>query len=303
MQVHFGVELLRAEWTAAVACIGTFDGVHLGHREVIRQAVSIARNREQPSILVTFDRHPAHVLAPHKCPKAIASLQSNLANFAELGVAVSIILPFDQQLSQTTAADFFERVLLDKIRASAVVVGYDFGFGFKREGDPEWLSQRIETTVVPAFEIAGLRVSSSAIRELIAKGEMGEVRSLLGRDFEVTGVVVPGQKLGRTLGYPTINLARSFDQVLPPDGVYAGYAVTDRGDFQAAISIGTRPTLEGQPRAIEAYLLDYSRGDLYGTSVTLKMSKKVRPQLRFDSLDELKSQIAEDVSVVAQLST
>lgn len=303
MQVHFGIELLKAEWFSAVACIGTFDGVHLGHQEVIRTAVSLAREHEAPCVLVTFDRHPAHVLAPDKCPKAIAALQTNLAQFEKLGVAAAVILPFDLELSQTSAEDFFNKVLIDTIHADYIVVGHDFAFGHKRQGTPEWLKERTSTTVVPPFEIEGRRVSSSEIRRAVIEGKIEEAGHLLGRPFEVPGIVVSGQRLGRELGYPTANLARSFDQVLPAHGIYGGVMRTPFGEFKAAVSIGIRPAVGGGEMTIEAYLLDYPGDSLYGASVNLLLTHRIREERNFDSLEALKAQIGADVEQVRGLGT
>ncbi len=299
MQVHFGVELLRAEWLGAVVCIGTFDGVHLGHQEVVRTAVSRAAELEQPCIVVTFDRHPAAVLNPAKLPKAIASLEENLVIFEKLGAAVTIVLPFDKALSETHAEDFFSNILVKKLKADSVVVGHDFAFGKGREGTPEWLEKRIETVIVPAYEIDGKRVSSSDIRRAIESGRLDEASRWLGRPFELPGVVVPGQRLGRQLGYPTLNLARSFDQIIPADGIYAGRCVTRFGDYKAAISIGFRPAVQGKARTIEAYLLDYTGEDLYGSAVLLRFHLRLRDEMNFPTLDALKDQIAVDVKEVA----
>jgi riboflavin kinase / FMN adenylyltransferase len=298
MQVHFGVELLAAEWSRAVVCMGTFDGVHLGHQEVIRTAVKQAAERECPCVLVTFDRHPAHILAPDKCPKSIAALQENLQAFQALGVAVSVILPFDYDLSQTSAADFFNSILIDRIHSEAIVVGHDFAFGHNRQGTPDWLRERIVTTVVPAFQIEGRRVSSSEIRRAIQAGKVEEAARLLGRPFEIPGVVVAGKKLGRQLGFPTANLARSFDQVLPAYGIYSGSLTFPIGTFTAAVSIGTRPAVDGKNMTIEAYLLDYPGDSLYGMPVTLRLLTRVREERTFDSLDALKAQIALDVDEI-----
>ncbi|HTQ10765.1 MAG TPA: bifunctional riboflavin kinase/FAD synthetase [Fimbriimonadaceae bacterium] len=298
MQVHFGVELLAAEWTESVVCIGTFDGVHRGHQEVIRTAVTKALQHECPCVLVTFDRHPAHVLAPAKCPKAIASLQSNLAEFKVLGVAVAVVLAFDLSLSQTSADVFFEKILVECLRAKAIVIGHDFAFGHNRAGTPKWLEDRIETRVVPSFEIDGRRVSSSEIRRAVEAGMVEEAGALLGRPFEIPGVVVPGRRLGRSLGFPTANLARSFDQVLPAFGIYAGEMTTPNGAFRAAVSIGTRPAAGGGDRTIEAYLLDYPADPLYGMAVTLRLAKRIREERNFPNLDDLREQIARDVEAI-----
>lgn len=298
MQIHFGVELLTPEWERSIACIGTFDGVHLGHQEVIRAAVAKARERSLPCILLTFDRHPAAILAPERCPGAIASLQTNLQHFEELGVTLTVVMRFDRELSQTPAEAFFQSVILQKLKASALVIGHDFAFGKGREGTPEWLSSRIETDVIPPFQIEGTRVSSSAIRSAVERGDLKEAAKLLGRAFEIPGIVVEGQRLGRQLGYPTANLARSFAQVTPCEGVYAGACRTPHGRFKAAVSVGLRPTIGDDKHTIEAYLLEYPGSDLYGQHVLLELHERLRGQERFDDLDALKEQMHRDIVAV-----
>jgi riboflavin kinase/FMN adenylyltransferase len=298
MQVHFGLGLLRAEWSESSVCIGTFDGVHLGHRFLISHAVREARASELPAILVTFDRHPAAVLAPERCPQAISSLYQNLAAFESLGVAVAVILEFDRALSQTTAEDFLQQFVIDKLRAAEMVIGHDFAFGKGRQGTPEWLQGRIKTHGVPPFAFEGQRVSSSEIRQAIVEGRMEDASRRLGRPFEVTGVVITGQKLGRSLGFPTINIARSFDQVTPADGVYSGVCRTPFGAYKAAINIGLRPAVGGSSRTIEAHLLDYTGETLYGCAVSLGIHSRLREERRFPSLVALGEQMARDVEEV-----
>lgn len=299
MQVHFGEELLRAEWTDAVGCLGTFDGVHLGHQQVISTAVSQAREKGLPCVLITFDRHPAAVLAPEKCPKAIAPLSSNLKAFESLGVSVALILPFTRPLSETTAQVFLDQVFVNEAKTRHLVVGHDFAFGKGREGTTEWLRSRIDTEVVPPFEIDGHRVSSSAIRRSIEAGDVKSAEKWLGRPYSLNGIVVTGQRLGRQLGFPTINLARSYDGVVPHDGIYSGFARTSVGGFEAAISIGMRPTVDGIHRTIEAYLLNYPGTEIYGSSVDLEFYRRLRDEEKFDSLDDLRTQMARDVEAVA----
>jgi len=295
MQVHFGFDLLRAEWQESVVCIGTFDGVHLGHRQVIGRAVGLAREHEMPSVLVTFDRHPATVIAPDKKPPAIDSLYQNFERFNDLGVAVCVVLEFTSELMNTPAAAFYQDCIKDKLHASQMVVGHDFAFGHGREGNAQWLSERIPTHVVPPFELDGHRVSSSAIRRAVQDGDPAAAARWLGRPFETTGVVVVGERLGRTLGFPTINIARSFDQVTPADGVYACICQTVNGMYKAAVNVGRRPSVDGKSRTIEAYLIDYTGEDLYGTAVRLGFIKRLRDELKFNSLDELKVQMGKDV--------
>jgi riboflavin kinase/FMN adenylyltransferase len=296
MQTHFGIDLLEAEWPRAVACIGTFDGVHLGHAQVISSAVSSARDRGLPAVVITFDRHPAAVLAPDRCPLAVASIRSNLERFAELGVAASLVLPFDRALADTRAEDFLLTVVRNAVKADLLVVGHDFAFGHDRVGTADWLKDRIETVVIPPYEVDGVRVSSSSVRRAIAAGQMREAHTWLGRPFAIEGVVVHGAAMGRKLGYPTANLARSFRQVTPGDGVYVGTARCSEGSYRAAISVGLRPTIDATTRTIEAYLLDYKGDSLYGQSIALDFERRLRDQVKFDSLESLKEQMAKDVA-------
>lgn len=301
MQVHFGLAALQPEWPACVVCIGTFDGVHLGHQAVIGEAVRQARDMGIPSVLLTFDRHPAALLNPSKCPDAVATLAINLREFERIGVAVAIILAFDRALSQTSADEFYGSILRDSLRAERIVIGHDFAFGKNRQGTPEWLSERMRTTVVPPFAIEGHRVSSTDIRQAVAEGRIEDAARLLGRPFELSGVVVTGQKLGRTIGFPTINLARSSETVVPANGVYAGRAVTPVGVFAAAIGVGVRPAVGGGPRTVEAYLLGYPGDSLYGCSVSLTFERRLRDERDFPSLDELREQMQADVEKTSRV--
>ena len=300
MQVHFGLGTLVPEWQHSVVAIGTFDGVHLGHQAVIREAVEIGQATEIPSVVLTFDRHPAAILAPGRQPRLLASLESNLEQLRLLGVAVTVVLPFDQALSRMTATDFLETILRKGLQAKQLVVGHDFAMGADREGSADWLARRIPTCVVEPFVVEGERVSSSGIRRAVETGAMEIAANWLGRPFRIDGVVVGGQKLGRTLGYPTINLARSIDQVLPPDGVYVATTTTHTGEYRTALSIGTRPAVGGTHRTIEGYLLDYPGDSLYGQSVSLSIHHHLRAEADFPSLEALKAQIAADVQASRQ---
>lgn len=295
MQVHFGTDLLRAEWPRSVACIGTFDGVHLGHRAVIGKAVEQAKELGEPCVLLTFDRHPAAVLAPDRCPKAISPLQENLLLFRSMGVAAAVVLHFDAELSRMPAQKFLDSILINAVKADRLVIGHDFAMGHNRQGDCEWLAARIPTSIIEPFEVDGQRVSSSDVRSSVSAGDVSLAERLLGRPFAIEGIVVKGEQLGRQLGYPTANMARSFDQVTPADGVYAGFVTCSSGRYMAATSIGTRPAVGGTSRTIEPYLLDYPGDSLYGESVRLELVKFLRPEANFPNLDALVAQIARDV--------
>lgn len=301
MLTHFGVDLLVPEWSESVVCVGAFDGVHLGHQALIRAAVGEASSSDRPCVLVTFDRHPAAVLAPDRRPPSIGTLEQNLGAFRRLGVALCVILRFDRALADMSAQEFLDSILFERLRATGVVVGHDFAMGHGRQGDADWLGQRIPTTVVPPFLIEGRRVSSTALRLLVAEGRVEEAERLLGRRFSIPGVVVAGRKLGRELGFPTVNLARAEDQVVPRYGVYAGYAATPKGRFRAAISVGLRPTVDGKVRAIEANLLDYPGDNLYGSAVEIEFHSRLRDEEAFPSLEELKAQMARDVERVLRI--
>jgi riboflavin kinase/FMN adenylyltransferase len=247
-------------------------------------------------VLVTFDRHPAATLAPSRCPKALAGLQENLQVFERLGVSATVVLPFDAELSRMSAERFLREILTGSVRATSLVVGHDFAMGHGREGTAEWIAARVPTTIVPPFAIDGDRVSSSAIRLAVAEGRMEDASKLLGRPFALSGVVVGGQKLGRQLGFPTANIARSFDQAVPAEGIYAGWLTAPAGRFMAATSIGVRPAVgEGGRQTVEAYLLDYPGESLYGVPVELELSHRLREERNFPSLEELTRQIDLDV--------
>jgi riboflavin kinase/FMN adenylyltransferase len=300
MQVFYGIEALSPEWSGSVACMGTFDGVHVGHQEVIGRAVQQARAMELPSILITFDRNPAAILAPDKLQPSIASVSKNLEHIAAIGVDIVVILRFDADFAAISAEAFFNAYLLSAFRTRKVVIGHDFTFGKNRQGTPEWLAAHIDTQIIAPYQIGGERVGSSQIRSLVQVGKIEEANLRLGRPFEIEGIVVPGQKLGRTLGYPTLNLARSFWQVTPADGIYAAECAHPHGVHKSAVSIGVRPTVDDQ-RTIEAYLIGYGGADLYGALVGLKLHRMLRLPRKFDTVEALKSQIASDVAQVSRV--
>jgi len=297
MLIHFGLESLRIEWSRSLVCIGTFDGIHLGHQALIRESVRQSQWREAPAVIVSFDRHPLSVLAPNKAPLAIATLSQNVRRIRSMGISAMLVLPFTSELADTTAGDFFDHVLIEKLHAEHIVIGEDFCFGKNREGCAEWLEGRISVSRVPPVLHQGVRISSTTIRTLLSEGSVERAIEYLGRPYELEGVVVTGQKLGRTLGYPTVNLARMEGTILPADGIYAGLAHTPIGGYRAAISVGKRPAVGGQERTVEAYLLDYPGESLYGCPIGLEFWARLRNELNFEGLDELKAQIGKDVEI------
>ena len=265
--------------------VGTFDGVHLGHREVIRGADTV----------VTFDPHPAVVLHPDTPPQLLTSLERKAALIGGLGVSEVVVVPFDSTFAARSAADFADHVLADALGATHVSVGENFHFGHRATGRPAMLAadDRFETRVVPLLQVEGEIVSSSHIRSLIAgEGDVAAGGRLLGEPFGMAGEVVQGEQRGRTIGYPTANLVPDPGFVTPAFGVYACLA---NGSIPAAVSIGVRPTFETRlGELVEAYLLDFS-GDLYGTQLELTFLERLRGELAFSGVEELVAQIERDV--------
>ncbi len=298
MLVVLSSENIHPEWSRSVVCIGTFDGLHLGHQKLISRAVSRAEELEVPCIVLTFDRHPLSIVKPELAPQCIALLDENLQEMHDLGVSVAVVLKFDDYLANCSADEFYQNVLMKTLKASEVFMGGDGAFGKGREGNVEWLRGRMPTTVVDYVELEGMRISSTKIRSLIKNGDVSLASRMMGRSYSLSGVVVSGQKLGRTLGFPTINIARPKDFVLPKNGIYSGWCKTVYGYFKAAISIGVRPTVDGGNRVIEAHLLDYPGDSLYSKPVKLGFAHRLRDEMKFASLDQLKNEIQKDVDII-----
>ncbi len=260
--------------------VGTFDGVHRGHRQVIAAAGRAGLRTG----VVTFDPHPRAVLGGRV--ELLATLQRRLELFADAGVEDVLVLPFDEQLAALPAEEFAERMLRG-IGAETVAAGETFRFGRGREGDLDLLTRLgFDVRRVPLLE----QVSSSRVRELLHAGELERAAALLGRPPEVEGIVVRGDSRGRELGFPTANLEVPAGLLVPPDGVYAGAA----RDRRAAVSIGANPHFDGVERRVEAHLLDFD-GDLYGERLVVELWSPIREQRRFDSLDDLVAAIGDDV--------
>jgi riboflavin kinase/FMN adenylyltransferase len=269
--------------------VGTFDGVHLGHRAVIAGADTV----------LTFDPHPVSVIAPQHTPKLLTTLARKTELIASLGVQELVVIPFDAAFAQHSAEQFVDQVLVGALGARRVSIGENFRFGHKAQGDSRLLlaDARFETAVHPLLEIDGEIVSSSHIRGLLLAGELVAANKLLGSTFQLCGEVVHGDERGRKLGFPTANIVPPEDLVCPGHGVYA--CVID--GRPAAVSIGVRPTFKtGRGELIEAYLLDFD-GDLYGQVLCLEFVARLRGERRFDSAEALIAQMRRDVQRTREL--
>jgi riboflavin kinase / FMN adenylyltransferase len=270
--------------------VGTFDGVHLGHREVIRGSDSV----------LTFDPHPVSVVAPQHTPKLLTTLERKAELIASLGVQELIVIPFDADFAKRSAEDFVNDVLVGSLGAAQVAIGENFRFGHKAQGDPRLLStdERFQTVVHPLLEVDGEIVSSSHIRGLVLAGEVRRANELLGSPFQLSGEVVHGDERGRELGFPTANLVPEEALACPGHGVYACTA----DGRAAAVSIGVRPTFKtGRGELIEAYILDFD-ADLYGSTLRLEFLERLRGERRFGTREALIEQMRRDVQSTRELA-
>ncbi len=268
--------------------VGEFDGVHIGHREVIRDACAV----------LTFEPHPRTVVAPESAPKLLTTLEQKADLIAALGVEELIVIPFDGSFAAQTAQEFIDHVLVGRLDARHVSVGENFRFGNKARGDAALLGARDEfqTRVVQLVELDGEIVSSTHIRGLVATGQVDEAARALGAPFGMRGIVAHGDKRGRTLGFPTANLVPDPRHAVPDHGIYACRAtLPGLGEWTAAVSIGVRPTfVTGRGLLVEAFLLDFD-DDLYGRELRLDFIQRLRGEKRFESVDALVEQMHRDV--------
>ena len=288
-------ELPEVERRPRRVAVGTFDGVHLGHREVIRGSETV----------LTFHPHPLAVLHPEAMPKLLDTPAIQRDLIAELGVDELVSIPFDEELAQLSAEEFIVDVLVGTIGATHVSVGENFRFGRRARGDAELLRSRceFETRVVPLVEIEGETVSSSRIRALVAAGEVGRAARLLGRPFLMEREVVSGDGRGRELGMPTANMVPGDRYAVPGHGVYAAWALVDGGRHPAAVNVGVRPTFEtGRGLLAEIHLIDFS-GDLYGRTLRVAFLERLRGERRFDSVDALVDQMWADVARAREIAS
>lgn len=302
----------------SVVTIGNFDGVHLGHRSVLAHLVATARARGALSVAITFDPHPLQVLYPDRAPQALTGLDQRIELMGSTGLDAVLVMEFTRELATWSPERFVEDVLVDRLHASAVVVGRDIRFGHRNSGDLDTMRELgkkhgfdvelLDDLTGPVEQQAGARRwSSSWARELIAAGEVGHAAEVLGRPHRVVGEVVHGDHRGRELGYPTANLAPDSVGMVPADGVYAGWMLRldipgDPGGPQtherflpAAISVGTNPTFDGTRRRVEAYALDRTDLELYGERIALEFVTRLRETRRFEGVAPLVEQMARDV--------
>ncbi|MFN2452649.1 MAG: bifunctional riboflavin kinase/FAD synthetase [Pyrinomonadaceae bacterium] len=281
-----------------VLTLGVFDGLHLGHQLIMRTVVERARAVGAVPTAITFDPHPRAVLHPESAPPLLQTFDQKIEAFGALGIEQAIVVRFTEEFAQVRAREFLRDVVRERLKAKEVFLGCGFAFGYKREGNIELLREAgaefgFHADEVPEVRLRGRRVSSSRIRELLSVGRVNLARRMLGRPYGVEGRVVRGDERGRTIGFPTANL-QPQNRVIPQRGVYVTATLIDGAWRRSVTNIGTRPTVKtnGEP-SIETHVLNWS-GDLYGDVVRVRFLHRLRDEHKFNSLDELKAQIARD---------
>lgn len=302
MQILTGsdTEHLVPDVEGAVVTVGTFDGVHRGHHDILRRLVDRAQAARLPSVVITFDPHPLDVVNPAAAPPLLTLLEEKLERFAEAGVSSVAVLPFTPELAGYEAERFVDEILVRRYRVHDLLVGYDHGFGRGRMGDADVLralgaARGFSVSVVdPVHATDGHPISSTAIRRAVAGGDLNRAALGLGRPYSIQGTVVHGDQRGRTIGYPTLNLSAVPDRkLLPPDGVYAVRVTLPEGRFGGMLNLGPRPTFGDAGRRIETHVFDASQ-DWYGAPVRLDFVARLRETRPFSGIEALKAQLAED---------
>lgn len=304
MQRFQGTHEISSRLEDVVLTIGNFDGMHLGHQMILREVVARARALGGTSVVMTFDPQPGRVLGKQFTP-GVMTLEDRAAIALSLDVDVFIVQPFTLELAHMVPTDFVEQVLLPYLDLRSVMVGYDFCFGRERSGDIHFLRRYFGPRNVDVYQFGQLSlnvsegdtqeaISSSRVRKLVLEGQVARAAHLLGRSHFLRGTVVTGDQRGRTIGFPTANIA-SRTELVPAIGVYATWLEVDGKRLPSVTNVGMRPTFEGQDLRIEAHVLDFE-GDLYGQEVVLHFEERIRGEARFSGIDALKAQIAQDVA-------
>ena len=286
----------------AILTVGTFDGVHLGHRDILRRLNERAAATSRAAVLVTFRPHPLEVVNPSAAPMMLTPGEEQLDAIADSGTNLAVVLPFTPALARLSAEQFVCQLLLKRYCMRELIIGYDHGLGRGRQGDASALTALGKThgftveVVPPTLDAVGAPISSSAIRTSIAHGDLQRAAHALGRPYAFRGFVIPGEQRGRQLGYPTLNIALTPGRkLLPPEGVYAVRAQTTRGTFAGMMNLGPRPTFGDSRSSVEVHLFDVD-GDWYGEAVSVAFVRRLRDIVRFESVDALVAQLGRDAA-------
>ncbi len=300
------LDQLPLDMSPTVVTIGKFDGIHLGHQLLLEQTLAHAQQQGLVPAVITFDRHPFEVLNNLDTPASLIGPKQKTELLTEKGIELILSKRFDDKFSQLSAEDFVREYLVTGLKAKVVIVGEGFNFGAGALGDTELLRQLgldygFNLVVVPALEVDGRKVSTSWIRELLMEGDVTKAASLLGRYHATTGEVEHGLKIGREIGFPTANMARDAEGLLPRDAVYAGWLHVDGVRYMSALSVGINETFEAVPRLLEAHILDVRGLDLYGKIIRCEYVEFIRPAAKFNGVEDLVAEINRDLEKIRKI--
>ncbi len=309
MQVHFEVNKLPV-FRNAVLTIGTFDGVHQGHRTIFSQLIKIANELDGETVVITFHPHPRRILNNSEAPSLLTTLDERIKLFADLDISHLIIIPFDYEFASHSAEDYIKNFLIRYFNPKAIVIGFDHRFGKNRSGNFELLEKNgdiygFQVYEIPEYILNESKVSSTQIRHFLLSGEIKLANELLTYPYQLTGTVIEGDKLGRTLGFPTANLAiTNNDKLIPASGVYAVKVKRFKGNQvmveKGMMNIGYRPTVNGRERRIEVHLFNFS-DDIYHETLQVELLFHTRKEMKFSGIDELKEQLERDKKLITSL--
>ncbi|WP_026967114.1 bifunctional riboflavin kinase/FAD synthetase [Algoriphagus terrigena] len=306
MKIYEGLEGFTPVKNAVVTS-GTFDGVHLGHQKILTRIREIARSIQGETVLITFWPHPRLVLYPNEHNlRLLSTFEEKTKLLRQFGIDHLITIPFTQEFSQISSAEFIAKVLIDAIQTKKLVIGYDHRFGKNREGSFEYLKANssdfgFDLEEISRQDVEEIAVSSTKIRRALESGDVKTAESCLGRPYELNGLVIKGQQIGRSIGFPTANIHIPNDyKLIPKDGVYAVEASVDGTLYKAMLNIGNRPTVDGTKKTVEANLFDF-QGDLYDKQITVYFHEFLREERKFDSLEALKNQLFQDQKTARSL--
>ncbi|MBN7812070.1 bifunctional riboflavin kinase/FAD synthetase [Algoriphagus sp. H41] len=306
MKIYEGLEGFTPVKNAVVTS-GTFDGVHLGHQKILKRIREIARSIQGETVLITFWPHPRLVLYPKEHNlRLLSTFEEKAKLLRQFGIDHLITIPFTQEFSQLTSEEFIRKVLIDAIHTRKLVIGYDHRFGKNREGSFEYLKANshafgLELEEISRQDVEEIAVSSTKIRKALESGDVKTAESCLGRPYELNGLVIKGQQIGRSIGFPTANIHIPNDyKLIPRDGVYAVEASVEGVLYKAMLNIGNRPTVDGTKKTVEAHLFDF-QGDLYSKQITVYFHEFLREERKFDSLEALKAQLGKDQQAAKSL--
>ena len=298
MEIIKGIENLREPFKNPVVTLGNFDGIHLGHQRIFKKVIEVAQRMEGESVVITFEPHPLKILSPEDCPPLLTPFRKKMMWMEKTGIEKVLCLQFTKAFSEMSPSEFVKRILLEKIGAKRIIIGYNYRFGKGKSGTVESLKEicstyGIEVEVVEALVVDQIPVSSSKIRELIREGEVEKASKLLGRDYLVIGQVIHGTHRGHDLGFPTANLEMT-EELYPKAGVYAVRVEWNHQRFNGLANLGFNPTFDGNTFTMEVHILNFNY-QIYGDEIQVSFVKRIRDEIRFQSLQDLIDQIQWDI--------